>query len=110
MGRYAYFSTGFEYKFVFGVQPSTDIALYGKEFEDEEGEPCHEWTETDIPLLKVHLSSYTVDWDLYPKTAEGTDKLLWALRKENLPNDAVLGLIIYHQLLYCCPLSVEYEL
>ena len=110
MGRYAYFNTGFEYKFVFGVQPSTDIALYGEGFIDEEDCPCHEWTDADIPLLKEYLEEYAVDWDLYPNTVDGTSKLLWAMRDNKLPHDIVLVCIIYHQLLYCCPLSVEYEL
>lgn len=108
MGRYAYFSTGFEYKFVFGIQPSTDIALFGTGFDDEEGNPCHEWTETDIPLLKEYLDEYTVDWNLYAKSVDGTSKLLWVLRE--LPHDIVLACVIYHQLLYCCPLAVDYEL
>lgn len=29
MGRYAYFSTGFQYKFAIGVQPSSDILAFG---------------------------------------------------------------------------------
>ena len=110
MGRYAQFSTGFVYKFVFGVQPSTDIALYGVGFTDAEGGSCHEWNESDIPLLKEYLDEYAINWDLFPKSVEGTGTLLRAMRERKMPPDLSLVCVIYHQLLYCCPLSVDYEL
>lgn len=38
MGRYVQFSTGFEYKFTFGVQSSLDVTLFGGR-----GKIDHEW-------------------------------------------------------------------
>uniref|UniRef100_A0A6C0L0B3 Uncharacterized protein n=1 Tax=viral metagenome TaxID=1070528 RepID=A0A6C0L0B3_9ZZZZ len=110
MGRYAFFSTGFEYKFIFGIQSSTDIALYGKGFIDKNAGSCHEWAEADIPLLKEYLEEYVVDWNLYTKSTAGTYTLLEAMHDRELTHDIVLMCVIYHQLLYSCPLTVQYEL
>jgi hypothetical protein len=111
MGRYAFFSTGIEYKFVFAAQESSDIELFGTGYIDYDTSYGHrKWTEADIPLLKKHLSRYIVDLSLYPTTTEGTNNLLWSLCTQQLPNDIVLGFVIYHQLLYSCPLTVQYEL
>lgn len=45
MGRYAFFSTGFEYKFWFGLQNSLDILNFGGTSRNSRGEDgAIEWT------------------------------------------------------------------
>lgn len=100
MGRYANFNTGFEYKFGFGVQSSSDIQFWGGEFKEErEEEECdcdgkcewddgHGWTlniqswnATERPKMLAKLTSLLdvhnikINWDDFPEDNEGTDKL-----------------------------------
>jgi len=100
MGRYAIFNTGFEYKFGFGVQCSSDIQFWGGEYKEvREEEECdcdgeceyddgHAyttnvqcWDAAERPemlakltrLLDVH--DIKINWEDFPETQEGTEKL-----------------------------------
>jgi hypothetical protein len=127
MGRYAFFNTGFEYKFAFAEQPSSDILLFeGNVVADTEedleaggAQPQITWTAEDIAPLLVSLQLLADDWALetpnfsdYAKDVGGTWRLYGTLR-ETLrgPNANAyrLGCIIYHQLLYNCPLEATWE-
>lgn len=142
MGRYAFFNTGFEYKFAFAEwnsvpqgmrdkgalaeQPSTDILLFeGTEAVAEEdletggAQPQITWSAEDIAPLFVSLQLLADDWGLeiptfsdYQKTVDGTWRLGSTLR-ESLrgpnANTYRLGCLIYHQLLYKCPLQATWE-
>ncbi len=121
MGRYAFFNTGFEYKFTFAVQPSEDILKFGgtPEFAYE-GDHKHTWTIKDRePLLnrlrdlEISLGLPELHFEPYEKTLEGTQKLrhdLWdiVVGGELLPT-YTLGCLIYHQLLYKLDLNCIYE-
>jgi hypothetical protein len=119
MGRYAHFITGFEYKFGFAIQPSEDIQKFGgygihttwKWSAEKDAEECLDKLRT----LEEHVLLPEVDFTKYEKTLDGTDKLYSDLTS-NLESDNKihylyrLGAIIYHQLLYCSRLTVDYEL
>ena len=122
MGRYAFFNTGFEYKFAFAVQPSEDILKFGgTPTFVYEGDHNHDWSIVDRkPILNklremenaLHLSS--VNFDLFEKTIHGTSQLrheLFGRQTENPQVQATytLGCIVYHQLLYKLDLSCTYE-
>ena len=112
MGRYANFSTGLEYKFAFGIQPSEDmlefegVSYYGR---DEET-LIHKWMKSDEVLIKEKLEEYLVDISKYENNIEGTYKLKSYLYDIKMDYKYVLGYLIYHQLQYVEELSVEYEL
>jgi hypothetical protein len=127
MGRYAFFSTGLEYKFSFAVQESQDIWEFGgeKDFEglDKTGYAHHSWTaSTDAPEILVKLRKIEqeggypeLDFTQFSQDPDGTWKIREVLGEYLSPRDAghcfyELGCIIYHQLLYEPLLSVEYEL
>lgn len=119
MGRYAYFNTNFEYKFLFGVQPSEDIRGFGGVIQYE----TVKWSEQDkeyiLDRLKDILSWLCielVDFTKYEKNVDGTHTMVCDLYKfygEDLPTEVVakyiLGCVIYHQLLYTETLDVHYE-
>lgn len=122
MGRYAFFNTGFEYKFTFAVQPSEDILKFGgTPTFVYEGDNDHKWTIKDrSPILdrlrdiEITLGLPPHDFNSYEKTLEGTYKLrhdLWDIGVSNQELFAtyVLGSILYHQLLYKLDLSCTYE-
>jgi hypothetical protein len=122
MGRYAFFNTGFEYKFVFSVQPSEDILKFGgtPKFVYE-GDNEHKWTIVDRPRIldrirdiEITLGLPSYDFEPYEKTLDGTYKLrhdLWDISVSDMELFAtyVLGCILYHQLLYELELSCTYE-
>ena len=115
MGRYAFFNTGFEYKFGFGIQSSMDMtnffgtSYYGKDVNSL----VHVWKKTDDKLILERLNKYpyeVIDITKYKKSINGTYKLQHDLEKicDNL--EYILGNIIYHQLQYTDELRVNFEL
>ncbi len=121
MGRYAFFNTSFEYKFAFAIQPSSDMQIFGgSELASKEDDSfAHSWTKDDLPDIKETLEILSkfckldlLDFETYEKSIKGTNKLWHDLYdKMKSPQDYtfMLGCIIYHQLLYTDPLTVEYE-
>lgn len=122
MGRYAFFNTGFEYKFAFAVQPSEDILKFGgKPTFVYEGDNKHEWTIIDRKLIlgklrdiEESLALPELNFELYEKTIKETSNLyhtIYTLCIDNLELLATyrLGCIIYHQLLYKHDLNCIYE-
>jgi hypothetical protein len=134
MGRYAYFSTGFDYKFWFGIQPSQDIfEFYGNVYDessddDSEDESC----EYDKPGKMVWASSVKNDikesldemkeesqlidipWASFEKSLEGTQKVCdyFCENDKSQSKEAatyMLGCLIYHQLQYEDELTCEFE-
>ena len=109
MGRYCFFTTGFEYKFAFGVQESSDILLFG----GEAGVEVHTWTQKDIPFIAAMVKD-VCDFEKYDKNLDGTYELEEDLEKYLDNNLEIyytlrLGCFIYHQLLYTDVLTCEYE-
>ena len=124
MGRYAFFNTGLEYKFRFGVQDSNDITLFGgTSIVRETPDSTHTWTSEDkevvaekLKVLLEWLGEPSLDFALYEKTVDGTWKLKSELydlfhkdHDEELVARYILGCLIYHQLLYEKLLQVDYE-
>lgn len=131
MGRYAFFNTGFEYKFSFARQPSEDILRFGGtgnigsiKYDPAYGlQPFHQWTsyhkeyiERQLETLSYHLNIELIDFESFDKSQKGTYKLLhslWATIGEGndeLSSRYILGCLIYHQLLYTEELTCTYEL
>lgn len=116
MGRYAFFNTGLEYKFKFGIQPSCDIREFGgmSYIGIDEDTLIHKWKKIDIDLIKSLLDDeYPIEglnWSDFKNDLNGTYNLKYHLDSLNTENIYVLGYIIYHQLLYTDELVVEYEL
>jgi hypothetical protein len=132
MGRWAYFSTGLEYKFWFGLQSSSDILeFYGKEnneFDDEyRGTKYVSWNSSvkeniknDLDIMKnEHSFIQDISWDSFEENLEGTTKLYHSFCENNNNNHTeeqdeisskyLLGFLIYHQLTYTENLSCEFE-
>jgi len=122
MGRYAFFTTGFEYKFKFGVQDSSDILSFGGI--KDGGETCFVgWSEKDIPIiqeclvdLEKHLDLLPIKLSTYDGNLQGTYALchdLYKLYETHQPEETVahyiLGYLILHQLLYANDLGAHYE-
>lgn len=122
MGRYIFFSTGYEYKLVFALQPSEDITLFGGSCRrNEKGELFLEWTAADIPKVDQRLTYLEnafmmdrPDFANYEKTLDGTYDMKDAFLKrythhtmDEIKARYVLGLVIYHQLSYQCPLTAH---
>jgi hypothetical protein len=127
MGRYAFFNTELEYKFAFGIQPSEDIQEFGgTDISDYKNDgPRHKWTEDDREDIKFELQHMEdfyqfepFDFSKYKKDVDGTYNLRHDFEKiykeleelEVFHYKYMLGLMIYHQLEYMCPLTVSYEL
>jgi len=125
MGRYAFFHTGFDYKFRFGVQPSADIRIFGGRICHElyeGGDFYHEWEQKDREIIMEQLQGLQewlaepVHFEMYEKNLKGTFQLksdLYTLYKndhnEELVSRYILACCIYHQLLYTEKLEVAYE-
>jgi hypothetical protein len=126
MGRYVFFNTGVEYKFVFALQPSSDIVDFGGSEEGTDGENFfHEWTTLDLPFIRTKLQQLEeyhgfekppLDLSKYKKSPEGTSKLHLDLDDikppygwSELTHQYVLGMLIAHQLSYKSPLEAKYE-
>ena len=127
MGRYAFFNTGVEYKFSFGIQNSGDIMLFGGLGNPfgcaKSAEPFHTWTEEDAPFVLRRIREIEKDVDLaeiefsdFVTSVKGTYDLksylsnLFNRYDEKVIAKYILGCIIYHQLLYNNVLEVTYEL
>jgi hypothetical protein len=130
MGRYAFFSTGYEYKFAFAVQPSEDILTFGgsqrlrRDDEEDEDMGNVRWTrEEDLAYIHTKLTT-DFDFPLPPVHAyEKTLKGLYAFRQDlkldtNRWNEGdyatkfsrfLLGALIYFQLHMEPTLSVRFE-
>jgi hypothetical protein len=126
MGRYAFFSTGLEFKFRFGVQESEDIRTFGGVFRyDLSGEDlCHEWDQRDRETILQELQNLqdfcdfpTIDFETYKKNLEGTHQVredIYKLYEKRDCNEEYiarydLGCVIYHQLSYAETLLAHYE-
>lgn len=115
MGRYAFFSTGIEYKFKFGVQSSHDMLEFkgGSYYGKDEDELVHIWKKTDEIKIKEKLDDFfgsKVDSTKFEKNIKGTYDLRYYLETITDNTKYILGYIIYHQLQYTDVLSVQYEL
>ena len=114
MGRYAFFNTGLEYKFMFAVQDSYDITRFGgMDLTDTVDHPAILWKTEDalgIRAILIQLNGMEPDWSLYERSIDGTERLRQHLRATNAPPRYALGCIIYHQLLYSPILTATYEL
>ena len=130
MGRYAFFNTGFEYKFGFGVQSSHDILEFagtGNYGLIQNEEPRHEWILDDkryiqrmMDALEDHLGiNGPFDFSIFESSPQGTSKLYSSLfdlmEKEKWDTNVFfhkyrLACILYHQLLYTNILEAHYEL
>ena len=119
MGRYVFFNTGFEYKFVFGEQSSADIMLFGGEYMSFP-DHCHQmiW---EVPFdfqmcvaalygLEMRHGYPPFDLSGYPKTLAGTERVRAEMREKGTFTDTyLLGLLIYHQLQYMSYLTGRVE-
>lgn len=126
MGRYMFFNSGVDYKLVFGVQENQDIDYYGGRhvFNKEEGTFDIMWLESDIPCIEQRLMdmehAYLFDrptMSKYAKNSEGTHELkheFWEKygyhKIDELMARYILGLILYHQLSYTCPLVARCDI
>jgi hypothetical protein len=120
MGRYCYFSNGFEYKFWFGEQPSGFDFLRRiitlTETEIEEGIVEFSLSFEKNKML-THLERYDLElpeFEEYDKSIEGTHVMY-----ESILNNICGGLsganfslacILYHMSLYDTNISGTYEL
>jgi hypothetical protein len=126
MGRYAYFNTGFDYKFAFGIQESSDILYYGGKADQENYTVS--WSPDDKEFILSQLRSFgegfTIpDFDSIEKSPAGTLEIYMKEIYDKTPGRLLeyagdplediacfaLGCIIYHQLLYKPDLSARYE-
>jgi hypothetical protein len=110
---YIFFTTGFEYKMSHGIE---SFGGYG-ECEYENGN--HHWTAEDLPIVLYTIRKMEKQYSISPTAFEkysldyyGTTALRWDLFfleiDEIIKDKYILGCIIYHQLLYHCPLSADY--
>ncbi len=129
MGRYAFFSpTGFEYKFRFAVQSSSDIRTFGGVMlhrPTNSGDFVHEWDQRDKEYILGELKDLVEllciampDFESYETNLDGTQQLSLDLYKllegETHSNEEIvvrfrLGCFLYHQLMYVEKLTVQYE-
>lgn len=134
MGRHARFSTTFEYKFAFGIQPSSDITIFGGKGNDEEDEEngdedykqfrslysCQSWSREDKDHIMRELSKFEgfimPDFEKYTMDTDGTYEIYKdvfdinnEINDKQMMYTFCLGCLIYHQLLYCTELSCYYE-
>jgi hypothetical protein len=121
MGRYAFFNTGLEYKFKFGIQSSEDMIQFNGISYDgpDEDSLIHKWEKkTDEKLIKKQLEDYhyddiNIDLTKFENNIKGTYELKYYL--DNLKelcdaDEFKLGYLIYHQLQYVDILTVNFEL
>jgi hypothetical protein len=130
MGRYAYFNTGFEYKFAFGVQGTHDIETFGgtdTSIYDTSGdleEAKREWKQEDKEYILERLKELADEnqfevpvFTEIEKTIEGTYLMSEYIRVHRAITSEIgepyytfrLGCFIYHQLSYMDVLTVSYE-
>lgn len=108
MGRYAFFSTGLEYKFRFAIQPSEDMLQFnGISYDGPDADSLiHKWEKkTDELLIKKKLEDYhyddiKIDLTKFENNLEGTYDLkdhLDNIKEINDDHEFKLGYLIYHQ-------------
>lgn len=123
MGRWAYFSTDYEYKFWFAIQSSEDILEFGGEDISEEDEPEHRWVASaDVEYIHAKLlvcakdnGVVLPDFESFEKSVDGTYEMEQTIENKKFKDEKVaawfyLGCIIYHQLLWNDELTARYEL
>lgn len=126
MGRYAFFNTGLEYKFRFGLQPSEDILSFGGYYNMNVDDPRVKWDAEEectgilekLRAIESENKWPEVDFDGFSKDYDGTSKLrfhLWDQEDKVAGSDVEkvryhIGCLIYHQLLYTPKLSAHFEL
>lgn len=126
MGRYAFFNTNFEYKFIYGLQASEDILLFGGHtLTINKESPIQMWKSSDKEniLQILQANDFHVEFENYEKNINGTYALHKDL-KEKFSDfleinesiiaaqsiyENILGSLIYHQLLYTNELIAKYE-
>lgn len=132
MGRYAFFSTGYEYKFAFGIQSSQDILAFGgwlrmkhglgsdSDSDSADYEEHVRWDQEDLELIHKKLTSYSgqtlPDIATYEKTLEGLERFRRTIQasQENKPDaeentQFLLGALIYFQLHMAPTLNATFE-
>lgn len=127
MGRYAFFSTTYEYKFWFSLQDSLDIRRFGGVPLEASGGHYryHVWSKTDAEPIWRRLCSLVnldaqafKDWACeYERSLEGTESmhadfeagLPWCPTESTSAALLCLGLSIWHQLQYTNDLYVRFE-
>jgi hypothetical protein len=118
MGRYAFFSTGLEYKFAFGIQESDDILKFGG-FQTSETEMKWISTDADFILKRLRQIEKVFGWPEFDFTKISTDvegtKELYSSNEpyfdysSKYTYEYSLGCIIYHQLQYTEILTCSFE-
>lgn len=106
-----YFNTGFTYRF-----GRSGIVDFGGEESALFEFDTVTWKENDIPTALQELEKIrqernlpSVDFSSYDKNKSGTTKMLAELIvKGQIPNQYLLGCVIYHQLMYKVPLRGDF--
>lgn len=124
MGRYAFFNTEFEYKFGFAVQESEDITTFLGDpvIHEEDDGPAHRWNMVEdgelvlieIRRLEEDLKLPELDFTTFSPDLDGTYALRDHIRTlfnstEKAHWRYLLGVLIYHQLIYQEDLEATYE-
>lgn len=123
MGRWAFFNTGLEYKFVFALQQSLDILQFNGWFNNSWDEnPIVKWSAAEeeerilekLRHMEAVLGLPERDFTKYSADLEGTEDLKSDLYEDWISDNKarvryVLGCLIYHQLLYKPVLEARFE-
>ena len=131
MGRYAFFSTGLEYKFAYGIQDSFEMRKFAGIITTtadgyKSDTHAHAWSASrDKEYILEHLQNLITETELtlpdfsaFEPTIYGTLALRSMLESQLSKHykeigtayyTFELGCMIYHQLLYEPELSVRYE-
>jgi hypothetical protein len=137
MGRYAYFSNGFTYKFWFGIQASQDILeFYGDVCDDESSDyesnddesyeydkpgkiswdsSVHKYIKESLDEMKEENPQFLdIPWASFENSIEGTEKLYeyFCENDKSQSKEAakyMLGSLIYHQLQYEDNLTCKFD-
>lgn len=84
MGRYAFFSTGVEYKFGFAVQESSDILAFGGYRSLRDPEQIAWIAEKDLDYIRKRLTGHDqpmLDMAKYEKNGEGYERYMQDIRE-----------------------------
>jgi hypothetical protein len=117
MGRYAFFSTGLEYKFAFATQESSDITKFGG-WVHSETKIIWSSKEKDILLTRIRslehiLGRSEFDFSQFEMSLEGTYEMRESIDVKHSYSPLIytylLGCLIYHQLLYTDVLICSFE-
>ena len=116
MGRYAFFDTGFEFKFGFGFQESDDILLFGGKYNGDDTICWIQKEQVSILDELKHFPYELPDFEKFEKNLSGTYKLRWSIEENNQKTENykllygfILGCLIYHQLSYQPVLISSFE-